>query len=210
VGGFAAALGLQLVPEVADPAERELERQVGWADGVRRQVPFQPVEERPVVHCGTACPGHGHLPGEHVERRDPRQRPARVAHHGEPAAFAAVQPERLRRRAVQPRERRLGIGVDVERPHQDLPRGRCLCRADDGDRRNGGDRVVVLGQAAEVRQQPVPVLGADRLGVELHAPRGPRPVAHGHEHAVVRPRDRFQFRRQVGDRQRVVPHHPKR
>jgi hypothetical protein len=208
----AAALGLQLVPEVADPAERELERQVGRAHGVRRQVPVQPVEERPVVHGDAvrAGHGHGHLAGEHVERRDPRQRPARVPHHGEPAARAAVQPERVRRRAVEPRERRLRVGVQVQRPHHDLPRWRHGSGADDHDRRNGRDRVVLLGQAAEVRQQPEPVVGADRLGVELHAPRGPRPVPHGHEHAVVRPGHRFQFRRQVGDRERVVPHHPQR
>ena len=44
------------------------------------------------------------------------------------------------------------------------------------------------GEVAEVAQQRAPVLGRDRLGMELHAPQRPRAVLESHHDVVERPR----------------------
>src|SRR3712207_8739870 len=45
-------------------------------------------------------------------------------------------------------------------------------------------------QVAEVAHQRAPVLGGDRLGMELQAPQGPRAMLEPHDDPVGRPRDR--------------------
>ena len=52
--------------------------------------------------------------------------------------------------------------------------------------------VALGGQVAEVGEQAAAPVGADRLGVELDAPDGPRAVGHAHQHAVARPGDRLE------------------
>ena len=65
-------------------------------------------------------------------------------------------------------------------------------------------RSRLLGEADEVPQQLLAVLGADRLGMELHTPDWPGAVPQSHRHAVIGARD---HRQDVGNRarhQRVV------
>src|SRR5215468_6364967 len=105
VRATAAALGLQLVPEIADPAEREVEWQVGWVDAVRGQVVAKPVEKRALVDLSPVRVDHGDLTTPYVGGRDSREWAACVAHDGESTAVAvgqtAVQPEGMVGVAVQ-------------------------------------------------------------------------------------------------------------
>ena len=80
-----------------------------------------------------------------------------------------------------------------------------------GGRRRRGDRcgagrlvaarVELACEVAEVGEQLAPVVGADRLGMELHAPLRAQLVGDGHQHAVARPGEPafiIARRRQIG------------
>lgn len=92
----------QLVPEVPDPAERELERQPSGRHPVPGQVILQPAEQL----AGTGHIAHCHRAVVHRRAGDPRRR----AKEREPPAAAAVQPERELRVAIPGVEYRLGAG----------------------------------------------------------------------------------------------------
>src|SRR5680860_929928 len=62
-------------------------------------------------------------------------------------------------------------------------------------------------EGQEVRDQESPVLGQDRLGVELHTPLRLLPMRHPHHHAAVRaltPRGLLEYDGQGNCRERVV------
>ena len=61
-------------------------------------------------------------------------------------------------------------------------------------------------RSRKLRSSVPPVLGGDRLGVELHAPQRARPVLEPHHDLVGRPRRHAQGRRHRADGQRVVAH----
>ena len=63
-----------------------------------------------------------------------------------------------------------------------------------------------VGDLREVLQELAAVLGADRFGVELHAPEGPLAVAQPHQEPVLRPSGLLQTGGQLFDYQRVVAH----
>ena len=65
--------------------------------------------------------------------------------------------------------------------------------------------VDLLGQIAEVLDELAPVVGADRLGVELHAPQRPFAMRDAHHDAVGRPgRDLEALGQRLRRAQRVV------
>ena len=118
--------------------------------------------------------------------------------------------------AVQVDERALGVVEAIEPLDLQLkPRtllgspacARCLERHPD---RAGALPALagrLLGEIAEVGEQAAPVLGRDRLGMELHPPQRPPAVGHRHQHPVARPGDRLELvRKRLRDAERVVAH----
>ena len=75
-----------------------------------------------------------------------------------------------------------------------------------GPRRAWRPAPLRVREVAEVTQQRAPVLGRDRLGVELHPAERARPVREPHDDVVGRPRRHPQRRRHGADGQRVVAH----
>src|SRR5215204_2330771 len=105
--GLIAALGLELVAEVADEAAVELEGEVWNLGGPEYlQALLQTVEERLVL---------ANFVADHL-----RERPRGVAHEGEAgtgAGAAAVEPERMLAFAEKSDEGGLGVGKEVELHH---------------------------------------------------------------------------------------------
>ena len=207
---LAAALRLQLIAEVADIAAVEVERQRGGRRAPRAELVVEVGQQRPVGLLDPTGGAYRHAAARDVVRQQLRERAAVVAHEREaPACIrrrgAAVEPERDLAIRVQRRERVLGVERQREPAvaHDRLAAHEPLLVATQARAaaRRGGQREV-----AEVAQQPRAVLGADRLGMELHAPQRRLEVAHAHQHAVVGPRERMQSRRQLADDERVVAH----
>ena len=100
------------------------------------------------------------------------------------------------------------LAVSVERDERGLgvaPRVDGLVTDADAGGRPAG-RARRPRQVAEVAQDRAPVLGGDRLGVELHAPQRAGAVLEPHHDVVVRPRRHAQVRGHRADGQRVVAH----
>ena len=115
----------------------------------------------------------------------------------------------MHERRARGRRGRSSLRTSSSRPRS----GRCgrslRGRAAAPMRRRSGARAVTApfcgGQVAEVCEQPRPSLGADRLGMELHAPQRPVTMRHAHDDAVTRPGDRHQpLGQRLRDAQRVV------
>src|SRR6185437_8581775 len=92
-----AGLGLELVAQVPDPAERVVERQGPDHRAVRVEIGTDPVEERDFAAAAYARPGHPHGAGPYIGRDGSCERSGRVAHErespGVAAPQAAVEPE---------------------------------------------------------------------------------------------------------------------
>ncbi len=205
-----AGVGLELVPQVAHVAQRERERQVAApGDRALGEAAVDVVEEGG-VELGHRLPGalfaHQGLGDAVGDELGARTRP--VPEDGEPrvrfGGGAAVQPEAVRTVGEQRLEHPLRVGVVVDpAAFEDQRRGR-------RGRRGRRDRLGWVrpggGRVAEVRQQLAAVLGADRLGVELHPPQRPGPVGDPHQESVLGPGDGLEVVGHPVDDQRVVAH----
>src|SRR5215475_7166345 len=94
---IAACLGLELVAQVADPAEGEAEGKRRDRGPVCAQVVADPFEERTSPYAASSPSGHNDATGTHVGCDGSRERPGRVAHERESPGIAvsqaAVEPE---------------------------------------------------------------------------------------------------------------------
>ena len=217
----AAALGLQLVAEVADEAAGEVERELSIGERDLGEGAIEPVEQAAAVDLAPPAPVQRQLTRGHVVADERRERTAARAHVGEPreprAVARAVEPEGVGRRAEQTHERALRIRRPAYRPHHELEpaprlapvhrlqRPRSGCFAGRPAASAGSPRA--LRQPAEVLEQPLAPLGLHRLRVKLHTPVRPLAVAHGHHGAGGRARGHLERRRErLVHRQRVVAH----
>lgn len=211
-----AAVGLELVSEVADVSAGEVEGQLAGVHPAGRQLPLQIVEDAG-PHLARGPPGPLDLTdtGLDVVPYELGQRTGAVAEEREAGLPLldprAVQPERPGRVGAHPGEGRLGVhggrdpaGVQPVADGRGPPgaryerRGGAACSA--GLPRTGlgqaDPSTTCRREAPEVQEQPVAVLGEDRLGVELHAPQGPGAVPQSHQDAVLGPGGALEARRQ--------------
>ncbi len=220
VRALAAAVGLELVAEVADEAAVEVERQPRIGQAQAAHLALEVVEERAGHGFRLPPPLDPDLAAARLAGDRRPERPAAVAHEGEAGAVvdpAAVEPEGRVGVGEQGREGALGVVEPVEPAQLQLEAGRG---------RPGGRRAVGLGslrklarprrrrrrapgaEVAEVGQQQAAVLAADRLRVELDPPLRPGAVRERHQNAVVAPGERLELRRQrLLDAERVVADH---
>ena len=214
-----AAVGLQLVAEVADEAAEQAGRQVGGRlDRVGGDFAVEQLEDRAAL--GAAAVGAVRLreAGVDVVFEHAALGPgagAEVGALGEPGRrVGAVEPEGVLAVAEESFEQRLGRGLAGQRAAAHLhPAGqraghlRAALRRLPRPSRAAPRALALPRQRVEVLDQRRPVLGRDRLRVELDAPQRPPQVFDPHHHAVVGPRGDVAIRPHVGDLQRVVADH---
>ena len=211
----AERVGLAFVPEVSDPPALEGERGAEWRARFPRQRVIEVVEDG---RCQRPAPRRavlGHRTGRDVVggAEPVRAEPAQVREPARPwPGCAAVQPghaARCRGAPVACGDDRRGLGPHIEPAYlcRRMP-GRRLCghlaRLDRWHRpaaRGATGRI----EAEEVRHQRGPMLGQDRLGMELDAVDRAVPVLQSHDGAVAAPGDHPQRIEQAGDGERVVP-----
>jgi hypothetical protein len=215
-----AAVGLQLVAEVADEAAVEVERQLGALRVQARELTAEVRQQRLVADAVGSRLRHRQLRSADAVAQLAAQLAVRRAHEREAREgridAAGVQPERGLAVAEDGGERALGVARArehaVRRPHGAARARRRAAAGHDRAGRQGGaaagrSRVAPRCHRDEVRHELRAVLGADRLGMKLHAPGGPAAVADRHQRAVLGPGDGFQRGRQGRlDDQRVVAH----
>ena len=213
VGAGALAVGLQLVAEVAGEAAVEVEGKVVGEVAQAPHLAREVVEDRLVQDPRLAAGADGQLAAVDVVGDRRPERPGGVAHEGEAGAaveHVAVEPEGVGAGAVEVGEGALGVAGGVEALDPQLePRAAGDRAARRARVEAHGARLAAAGvldrEVAEAGQHRPPVLGADRLGMELQAPLRPLAVGDRHQDPVAGPGDALQRRRQrLLDAERVV------
>ena len=204
---LAAAVGLELVAEVAGEAAGEVERQPGRIGVQARELALAVGEDALAQLLPPARALDRERARGDLVAHDLAERAVGSAHEREAREAGlrarAVEPDRVLAVAVERDERGLGVAPRLQRTVQDADAG----GASAGVARRGRRGASLLArQVAEVAHQRAPVLGGDRLGVELHAPQRPLAVLEPHDDLVGRPRRHAQRRGHGADDERVVAH----